>query len=158
MLTISSPGRWTFSLVGEVDGTNFWYRPRNDFLFELEGCPFITITKDSDREEKNDRDRMLLETGLLVRVVNSLESKNERPSSFVAVAIYIRVDLYVQRYLVYQPDRSSQEVWTTNILQKSRTIAAHLYFYFFHRSAMLRTISISRLPLTHSSSFLSSTT
>ena len=55
----------------------------------------------SDHINELDRYRMLLQAGLLVRLMNKgLEE------SFVTVAVYINSDLVAERYLMYQPDKS----------------------------------------------------
>ena len=51
---------------------------------------------------------MLLQVGVLVRVMNSI--KPEKKQSFIAVAIYINARWVAERYLVYQPDRGHQLV------------------------------------------------
>ena len=48
---------------------------------------------------------MLLQAGLLVRVMNSRSEAAIK--SFTAVAIYIKAEFTAERYVVYQPDRKS---------------------------------------------------
>ena len=50
---------------------------------------------------------MLLQAGMLVRVMNSLQKKSE---SFIAVAIYINSKFTAERYLVGQPQKEMQGV------------------------------------------------
>jgi hypothetical protein len=108
VLTISSEGVWPFLFVAQVGEDKRSYRPRSDFLFLLGGVPFILFEICSDPIHESDRRRMLLQAGVLVRVVNSIEPENEE--SFIAVAVYITRQLVAHRYLVYQPDKKKKEV------------------------------------------------
>jgi capsid protein len=58
--------------------------------------------------------RMRTQAGVLVRVMNLIERKNQ--GSFVAMAVYITDSWKAERYFFYQPDRDSWEVRVTNIL------------------------------------------
>src|SRR5258706_2987525 len=107
MLTIYSEGIWPISFVGQVHNTRYSYTPRSDYLFLLKGCPFLFIEICSDRAQSLDCSRMLLQAGLLVRVMNS---RPEQKGSFTAIAIYINADFTAERYLVYQPDINSKQV------------------------------------------------
>jgi len=51
---------------------------------------------------------MLLQAGVLVRVMNPIKPKNKQ--LFIAVAIYVDARFVAERYLVYQPDRNAQRV------------------------------------------------
>jgi len=110
VLTISSEGTWPFSLVGRVGITKYSYTPRSDFLFSLNSCPFILIEECSDRQKELDRYRLLLQAGLLVRVMNSFTQE-----PFVAVAIYITAQYVAERYLVFQPSKGDRTVRNTNV-------------------------------------------
>lgn len=111
MLTVCSEGTWPFSLVAQVEATYFAYRPRSDFLLLLEGYPFLFIEICSDRADELDRFRMLLQAGILVRVMNSFKSDPEgKFESFIAVAIYVNSKFTAERYLVGQPEAQSTEV------------------------------------------------
>ena len=107
-LTVSSEGYWPFSLVGQVGEEKYYYRPRSDLLFTLLGCPLLLIGICSDRAYESDRARLLLQAGVLVRVMNSI--KPEAEQSFIAVAIYVNAGWVAERYLVYQPDRGDRQV------------------------------------------------
>jgi hypothetical protein len=56
---------------------------------------------------------MLLQAGLLVRVVNKIKPELE---SFVAIAIYITEKFTAERYLLYQPDLDKEAVGIPNSL------------------------------------------
>jgi hypothetical protein len=88
------------------------YRPRSDFLLLFQGYPFLFFEVCSDRSAESDRSRMLLQAGLLVRVMNSFRDNGEEP--FIAVAIYITAHSVAERYLVYQPNRDAQDVRMIN--------------------------------------------
>ena len=97
--------------MARVEATPFAYRPRNDFLLLLEGYPFLFIEICSDRADEHDRFRMLLQAGILVRVMNSFKRDREgKFESFIAVAIYVNSKFTAERYLVGQPGRQSTEV------------------------------------------------
>jgi hypothetical protein len=89
------------------------YRPRSDFLFLVAGYPFILCEVQSLPQE-GDRYRMLTQAGVVVRVMNSM--KSETKDSFVAMALYITTSWNAERYLVYQPNRTTDEVRVANIL------------------------------------------
>jgi hypothetical protein len=112
-LTISSEGHWPFSLVGQVDEEKYSYSPRSDLLFSLGGYPRILVELCSDHTHESDRARLILQAGVLVRVMNSIKPKNKQ--SFIAVAIYVNSLSVAERYFIYQPDRSTQQVrcWTS---------------------------------------------
>jgi hypothetical protein len=94
--------------VAEVATESFSYSPRSDFLLLLEGCPFLLIEVCSD-PLKLDRFRMLLQAGILVRVMNSIKTDREGEfKSFIAVAIYINSNFTAERYLVGQPKANSK--------------------------------------------------
>jgi len=97
VLTISSEGRWSLKFVAQVGARRYSYEPRSDYLFSLDTCPQINIEVSSGVNQR-DRYRMLLQAGLLVRVVNKLATRN----SFVVIAIYITEELTAEWYLVYQ--------------------------------------------------------
>ena len=103
MLTIYSQGQWPISFIGRVNDTRYSYTPCSDFLFLVGGGPLLFIEVCSDRANERDRYRMLLQAGLIVRVMNSTLGKEKR---FIAVAIYINAAFVAERYLVYQPDRA----------------------------------------------------
>jgi hypothetical protein len=108
-LTFCSEGIWPFSFVAYVEATYFAYRPRSDFLLLLEGYPFLFIEICSDRVDELDRFRMLLQAGILVRVMNSFKSDREgKFESFIAVAIYVNSKFIAERYLVGQPQLGTQ--------------------------------------------------
>ena len=108
---IRSEGSWPFSFVGQVGETKYSYRPRSGFLCLVRNYPFLFI------EICSDRNRMLLQAGLLVRVMNSFKTGTTVPfNSFIAVAIYITPSAVAERYLVYQPARDEKEVRTINVL------------------------------------------
>jgi len=95
--------------VAQVEATYFTYRPRSDFLLLLEGYPFLFIEICSDRADELDRFRMLLQAGILVRVMNSFKSDREgKLESFIAVAIYVNSKFTAERYLVGQPQPGTQ--------------------------------------------------
>ena len=83
------------------------YTPRSDYLFVLNGSPFLFIEVCSDRDRELDRYRMLLQAGLLVRLMNSQESSK----SFIAVAIYINSKFTAERYLVYHDSNSVRIIY-----------------------------------------------
>lgn len=112
MLTISREAHWSFALVGQVggsDGSHYSYRPKNDYMFLLNGYPLIIIEICS-KDNESDRFRMLLQGSLLVRVMNSIKSTG----TFVAMAIYIKNDFVAKRYLIYQLDRKKPDVRITD--------------------------------------------
>ena len=88
--------------MARVGTTLYPYRPRSDFLLLLGKCPFLLIEVCSDRVGERDRFWMLLQAGVLVRVMNSYKQK---PESFIAVAIYINSKFTAERYLVGQPQK-----------------------------------------------------
>ena len=83
------------------------------FLFSLDTCPCINIEVCSDPVYNHDRYRLLLQSGLLVRTINTIKTQG---SSFVSVAIYINEGYSAEWYLVYQPDRADPKVGITNSL------------------------------------------
>jgi hypothetical protein len=86
------------------------YSPRSDFLFSLDTCPRINIEISSNQVE-SDRYRMLLQAGLLVRVMNKIKAESE---SFVAISLYITKPFTAERYLVYQPELNNEAVGIPN--------------------------------------------
>ena len=114
----------------------------------LDGYPFLLVEVCSDPGGR-DRNRLLVQAGMLVRVMNSIKPKNK--DSFVAVAVYITAAYTAERYLVYQP--GSDVVRIANCVNV--VFAAHL---IFRRLNMFRIASASRLPSRHSCSFLNSIT
>lgn len=100
MLTISSEADWSFAFVGEVeaDGARYSYRPRSDYMLISNNCPLLLIEIHSNGND-SDRSRMLLQGGMLVRVMNSIKKQK----SFVAMAIYVTDNCMAERYLMYQP-------------------------------------------------------
>ena len=141
MLTIGSEGRWPISFVGEVGNTRYTFTPHSDFLFLLKGCPFLFIEICSDRNHEMDRYRMLLQAGLLVRVMNAISKQ-----PFIAVAIYINSKFTAERYLVYQ---NSERVRTIYFL--TTDFSSSLYFYCRPDMSVMSFPSWN--PLKHSSSF-----
>jgi len=84
VLTVFSEGSWPLRFVAQVaQGNNKFYRytPRSDYLFSVDTCPLMMIEIGS---EPNGIDcfRMLLQAGLLVRVINSIKKEAH---SFVAI-------------------------------------------------------------------------
>jgi len=110
-------------LVAQVDNTKYSYTPRRDFLFSLNSCPFILIEEYSDRQKELDRYRVLLQAGLLVRVMNSFTTE-----PFVAVAVYSTAHCVADRYLVFQPSRDDRTVRNTNVFIAD--LFAVQYFFF----------------------------
>jgi hypothetical protein len=109
-----SEGYWPLSFVVEVaeeSNQTYSYTPRSDFYFRLDTCPRISIEICSDVTKHSDRYRLLLQAGLLVRVINTIKTTGD---SFVAVAIYITENTSAEWYLVYQPDRRDQNVGIAN--------------------------------------------
>lgn len=95
--------------MAQVEATYLAYRPRSDFLLLLEGYPFLFIEICSDRADELDRFRMLLQAGILVRVMNSFKSDHKgKFESFIAVAIYVNSTFTAERYLVGQPQPGTQ--------------------------------------------------
>ena len=81
-------------------------------MFLSDQYPLIIIEICSKGNEV-DRCRMLLQGGLLVRAMNSFKPTGSL--SFVAMAIYISNDFVANRYLIYQPDRTTDiEVRSTD--------------------------------------------
>ena len=165
VLTIYSEGRWPISFIGEVEGTRYSYTPRSDFLFLLNKFPFLFFEICSDRNRELDRYRMLLQAGLLVRVVNSIAVKNSESEqtfkSFVAVAIYIDAEFTAERYLVYQPDTvqpQGEPKSVRMIISQSRVFPAHdILFLLYYRSIMsVINFHFPFLP-SHSNFFINST-
>jgi len=115
VLTLSSEAQWPLKFVAEIEenGKLCSYEPRTSFLFSLDTCPRINIAVCSDPANQHDRYRLLLQSGFLVRTINTI---NTQGSSFVSVAIYINNDLSAEWYLLYQPDRADPKVGTTNSL------------------------------------------
>jgi len=104
---MSSEGRWPLHFVAQVGGSRFRYEPRSDYLFSLDACPKINIEVGSEANHR-DRYRMLLQAGLLARVVNKLTLRAR--NSFVAIAIYITKELIVEWYFVYQVELQDKKV------------------------------------------------
>jgi hypothetical protein len=99
---------WKFSLVGlyTVNDEYHKYTPHSDFHLSIRGLPHIIVEALSHDHEK-DRYRMLIQASCVVRYVNSISNS---ASSFVMMAIYITKTAF-DRYLVYQPDKQSPEVY-----------------------------------------------
>jgi hypothetical protein len=117
ILTVRSGAQanWPFCLVAQVGSTTYSYRPRSDFCFLLDGCPCVFLEVISDPSRQRDRYRMLIQAGVLVRVMNSIPSQQpSQQPSFVAIAIYIDSALKATRYLVYQPDSKNPKVCIPN--------------------------------------------
>ena len=110
---LSSEAVWTFHLIGHVGDASTSYRPRSDYLFQVNGYPILLVEVQSSPNEE-DRCRMLTQAGVLVRVMNLVKRKNR--DSFVAMAVYVSASWEAERYFVYQPDRDSREVRVANIL------------------------------------------
>ena len=147
---MSSEGVWDLIFVARIDGTppeQFSYRPRSDFVFFLNRCPLLIIEICSDPGNESDRHRMLLQAGLLARVMNS---KTEAP--FIVMAVYISHPFSADRYLVYLADKETQEV-ITDVL-----IVNLFSSNFIRRLDMSRIHSILTIPARHSSSFSNSIT
>jgi hypothetical protein len=99
VLTVSSEGDWSFSLVGQVGDSRYFYWPQSDILLTLGGYPVMVVEKCSDRKNEQDHPRMLLQAGLLTRVMNSLKPKESPP--FVAMAVYLSAYGVAERYIFY---------------------------------------------------------
>jgi hypothetical protein len=113
VLTVSSEGSWSFSLVGQVGYSRYFYVPRSDMLLSFGVYPLMVVEKCSDRKNEQDRSRMLLQTGLLTRVMNSLKPQESRP--FVAVAIYLNGSGVAERYIFYPSEEMPSRVRITNV-------------------------------------------
>ena len=81
-------------------GKKYQYTPKSDMLLLLDGCPFVLCEVVSDAKYE-DRLRMLVQAGVLVRLMNSMKADNTK--SFVVMAIYIKEDFSAECCLVYQP-------------------------------------------------------
>ena len=147
---------WTLKLVGEVTGDNedrggfFSYQPKNDYLFSLEGTPRISVELCSDPVNESDLYRVLLQSGLLVRTMNTIIREGD---SFVAVAIYITRQLSAQWYLVYQPYVTRQQVGAIN--SWIEIVGAHSFYRSGFSSKRLSTLNHH---LASSNSFINFTT
>jgi len=119
-------GTWPISFVAQVGTIRYSYTPRSDFVFVLKGSPFLFIEVCSDRDRELDRYRMLLQAGLLVRVMNSSGFSN----SFMAIAIYINSKFTAERYLVYHDSNSIKYVHDDFDL--STPLDAFRFFYELH--------------------------
>jgi hypothetical protein len=108
VLTVSSEGSWSFSLVGQVGDSRYFYVPRSDMLLSLGDYPLMVVEKCSDHKNEQERSRMLLQAGLLTRVMNSLKPKESPP--FVAVAIYLNGSGVAERYIFYPSEEMPSRV------------------------------------------------
>jgi len=118
--------------VARVGRAKFSHRPRSDFLLLLEGYPLLLIEVCSDRWDELDRNRMLLQAGILVRVMNSLKSNHQGEfKSFIAVAIYVTAKFIAERYLVgqpvAQPDTVSHQCLIVDVLAQIYSILQIMY-------------------------------
>jgi len=135
MLTVCSEGNWPFSFVAQVTGEHFSYKPRSDFLMLLEGYPFLFIEICSDRLDELDRYRMLLQAGILVRVMNSFKShRGGEFKSFIAVVIYVNSKFTAERYLVCQPQPGTQSTiaYLKDEFNLKTPIDAFRFFFELH--------------------------
>src|SRR5260221_11217302 len=114
-------------MVALVPGSRkrFRYTPKSDLVLLLDGCPFVVceVVSDSNYE---DRLRMLVQAGVLVRLMNSM--KADKTKSFVVMAIYIQEGFSAERCLVYQPKLADISVCIalcqlslTNVFRRSST-------------------------------------
>jgi hypothetical protein len=113
VLNISREGSWPLTFLAQIvqDRTTlFCYTPRSDYLFSVNTCPLVLIENES-QANGSDRIRMLLQAGLLVRVVNRVGPGNQ---SFVVMCLYLRRQSTAERYFVYQPDTGQQSVGIPN--------------------------------------------
>ncbi len=112
---------WPFAFLGKVGGPkpeHYSYQPKSDYMFSLNKCPHI-IVEVCSKSRETDRFRMLLQGGLLVRVMNSIKKKG----TFVAIAIYITDDFVARRHLIYQTTPKKPEVRNTDFLMPDHFIS-----------------------------------
>jgi hypothetical protein len=93
---------------------------------------------------------MLLQAGLLTRIMNSLKPKDSGP--FVAVAICLSANGVAERYFFYQPDSTSPKYESPMLVTD---LCGSFFLCRLHLSGM---ISVSRTPSTDSGSFSNSIT
>ncbi|PCH37321.1 kinase-like protein [Wolfiporia cocos MD-104 SS10] len=94
---------------------SYTYKPKSDFMLstasalsDKSALPLILGECVSDPENETDRARMLLQAAVYVRVGNHFRGDK----AFVQLCIYLNKNLGVERYLVYQDDRSNNDAVT----------------------------------------------
>lgn len=99
-----SRGDWPFSLTVNVESENKKYRytPRSDFHVSIDGLIHLMVEVQSDKDEK-DRYRMLLQGACAARLGRNIY---DRP--FIVMALYIKSDGSVMRYLLFQGGDDTQ--------------------------------------------------
>jgi hypothetical protein len=111
VLTSFSEGLWPVSFVARVGEQQYSYSPRGDWVLFLHSLPFVVIEYCSDRQREDDRNRLMLQAGLYVRIMNALNGGDQVEfKSFTLMVIYISADSVAERYLVYQPERDLTNV------------------------------------------------
>ena len=153
VLTSFSEGYWPVSFVAQVGERQYSYSPRGDFVLFLNGLPFFVIEYCSDRRDETDRNRLLLQTGLYVRIMNHLKGGDQVEfKSFIMMVVYITSQSAAERYFVYQPERDGPKVR----IYLAVDLCGSLFFTF--RLNMSRIHSTSTPPSRRSSSFSNSIT
>ncbi|KAI9435402.1 hypothetical protein BJY52DRAFT_1197588 [Lactarius psammicola] len=99
---------WYFGLVVEVGQTLHKYTPRSDIFMSIEDFPHLLIEISSDKTNKRDKSRMLLQAACLVRLGNRLITDNS--STFFVKAIYINYDYHADEYTLYQKGSEPDKV------------------------------------------------
>ena len=134
--------------VTDEENQCYSYQPRSDLLFSLANCPRIHIEVCSDPLHGRDRYRLLLQAGLLVRVMNTNRGQG---NSFVFIAIYITKTLTAEWYLVFQPSTVDGTVGITKL-----SIIDHWSSILCRLSILKRTLTLPH-TLACSGSFTGST-
>ena len=115
MLTSSREAVWPLEFVAEItkdtttDRERCSYQPKSDYLFSYGDVPRISVEVCSDATNESDRYRLLLQSALLVRTINTVQHTG---NSFVTIAIYIARGLSADWYLVYQSSKDDNQVGT----------------------------------------------
>ena len=92
----------------EVGQTLHKYTPRSDMFMSIKDFPHLLIEISSDKTNKRDKSRMLLQAACLVRLGNRLITDNS--STFFVKAIYINYDYHADEYMLYQKGSEPDKV------------------------------------------------
>jgi hypothetical protein len=111
LITFDSDKHLLFPLLIESDDCDekMTYTPRSDFSVSIRDFPHLVLEVNSQKANRSDENRMLLQAACFSRISNWLRGPtHDKP--IVIMAIYIDKDFNACQHILYQPNVESIEV------------------------------------------------